>query len=76
VVHFKIKGTAVNGTDYELLTDTRKIRPGEASRLIKITPLTGAAGPGSERTVVLTLQPGDGYEVGTKEKATVKILGR
>jgi hypothetical protein len=76
VVHFKIKGTAVNGTDYELLTDTRKIKPGEASRPIKITPLTGAAGPGSERTVVLTLQPGDGYEVGTKEKATVKILGR
>ena len=73
VVNFTIKGTAVNGTDYVLLKDTKKIKVGHTSKPIKIIPvgdLDGAA----KKTVVLTLTPGDGYQVGTTTKVKVKIL--
>ena len=76
VVNFTIKGTAANGTDYTLLKSTKKIKAGKTSKPIKITPLGVGAGPGIKRTVVLTLQPGDGYQIGTTGKVKVKIIGQ
>ncbi len=75
-VAFTIKGTAANGNDYVLLKATKKIKAGKTSKPIKITPLGEGAGTGVKRTVVLVLQPGDGYEVGTAGKVKVKIIGQ
>ncbi len=72
VVNFSIKGSAVNGTDYLLLKDTKKIKAGHTSKPIKIQPL-GNLGGASKKTVVLTLLPGDGYQVGTTGKVKVKL---
>ena len=75
VVNFTIKGTAGNGTDYVLLKASKKIKAGKTSKPIKITPLGAGAGTGVKRTVILTLQPGAGYQVGTTGKVKVKIIG-
>ncbi len=72
VVNFIIKGSAVNGTDYVLLEATKKIKAGKTSKPIKIIP-QGDLGGASKKTVVLTLQPGTGYQVGTTGKVKVKI---
>ncbi len=76
VISFAIKGTAANGTDYVLLKTTKKIKAGKTSKPINITPLGVGAGAGVKRTVVLTLQAGDGYTVGTTGKVKVKIIGQ
>ena len=72
VVNFTIKGSAVNGTDYVLLNATKKIKAGKTSKPIKIIP-QGDLGGVAKKTVVLTLQPGSGYQVGTTGKVKVKI---
>ncbi len=76
IVNFTIKGTAANGTDYVQLKTTKKIKAGKTGKPIKVTPLGVGAGTGVKRTVVLTLQPGDGYLVGTPGKVKVKIVGQ
>ena len=73
VINLTIKGSAANGTDYVLLKDTKKIKAGHTSKPIKITPL-GNLGGLSQKTVVLTLEAGDGYYVGTAGKVKVKLL--
>ena len=73
VVSFTIGGSAVNGTDYAALKTTKTIKAGKTSKPIKIVPQGDA---GSKRTVVLTLQSGEGYAVGTPGKVKVKILGQ
>ncbi len=75
-VNFTIKGTAVNGVEYMLLKTRKKIKAGKTSKPIKITPLGTGGGAGVKRTVVLILQPDDGYEVGTTGKVKVKIIGQ
>ena len=76
IVHFTIKGTAVNGTDYVLLKATKKIKTGKTSKSIEIIPLGEGAGQGVKRVVTLVLAPGDDYTVGTTGKVKVKILGQ
>ncbi len=73
IANFTIKGTALNGTDYVLLTGTKKIKAGKLSKPIKIIP-QGDLDGASKKTVVLTLQSGDGYTVGTTNKVKVKIV--
>lgn len=75
-VNFTIKGSAANGGDYVLLKSSKKIKAGKTSKPVRITPLGNGAGPGVKRTVFLTLQPGDGYTVGTVGKVKVKIVGQ
>ena len=72
-VNLMIKGTALNGTDYVLLKDTKKIKAGHTSKPIKIVP-QGDLGGAAKKTVALTLAPGTGYAVGTTGKVKVKIL--
>ncbi len=76
VIGLEIKGTAVNGTDYVLLKTTKKIKAGHMSKPIKVIPLGAGAGAGVKQTVVLTLQPGAGYMLGTTGKVKVKIIGQ
>ena len=72
-VNYSIKGTAINGTDYVLLSGTKKIKAGKSSKPIKVIPL-GNLGGASKKTVKLTLEPGTGYTVGTTMPVKVKIL--
>jgi hypothetical protein len=72
-VHYSIKGTAINGTDYMLLTGTVKFKAGKVSRPIKIVP-TGDLEGAAEKTVKITLEPGKGYTPGTTQPLKVKIL--
>ena len=73
VVTYTIKGSAVNGTDYVLLSGTKKIKAGKTTKPIKVIP-QGDLGGEAKKTVVLTLAPGTGYTVGTTGKVKVKIL--
>ena len=72
-VAFTIKGTAINGTDYTLISGTRKIKAGKTSKFIKIIP-QGDLGGASRETVKIKLEPGTGYTVGTTGKVKVAIL--
>ena len=73
VVSYKLTGSAINGTDYLLLKGTAKIKAGKISKPIKVTP-EGDLGGASKKTVKLTLEPGDGYTVGTTTFEKVKIV--
>ena len=73
-VVFTIRGTAVNGIDYETIKTTKKIKAGKTSKPIKIIPYDQSYYAGGKKTVKITLQPGDGYTVDTVTPAKVKIL--
>lgn len=74
-VYYTVKGTAIPSTDYQMLKGTVKIKAGKTSKAIKITP-QGDLGGASKKTVVLTLQPGTGYTVGTTSNVKVKIVSQ
>jgi hypothetical protein len=46
--HFSISGTAVNGTDYQLLTDSITFLPGTISQSINFVPLSDTLTEGNE----------------------------
>ena len=71
-IHYTVKGSAIPGTDYQMLKGTAKIKAGKTSKAIKVVPV-GDLGGASKKTVVLTLQPGTGYTVGTTGKVKIKI---
>ena len=73
VVHYTVKGTAINGTDYALLSGSKKIKAGQTSKNIKIIP-QGDLGGAAKRTVKFTLEAGGGYTVGTTTAVKLKIL--
>ena len=75
-VNLTVKGSALDGTDYVLLKTSKKIKAGKTSKPIEILPLGDGAGPGGKRTVVLLLEPGEGYTVGTPGKVKVRIYGQ
>lgn len=72
-VSYKVKGTAVNGSDYVLLKSSKKIRKGRTSKRVAIIP-TGDLGGAGSKVVKLVLEPGGGYRLGTASKAKVAIL--
>ena len=72
-VHYTLKGTALHGTDYESLSGVVTIPAGETSGIVTVTPKDDAKREGSE-SVVLMLEPGDGYSVASASAATVKIV--
>ena len=73
VIYYTLKGTAVNGTDYVLLTGMKTIKAGKTSRPIKIVPV-GNLDSAAKKTIKLTVGTGSGYTVGTAATAKVKIL--
>ena len=71
-IKYTLSGTATNGVDYKLLTETSQIKAGAKTVEIKIVPkgdLEGAA----KKTVTLTLAAGTDYTVGNAGAAQVKI---
>jgi hypothetical protein len=72
-ISFLIKGSAMNGTDYTYINDTKKIKAGKTSKAIKIYP-QGNLGGAANKKVILELVPGNGYVVGTVGKVKAKIV--
>lgn len=74
-VNYTVSGTATNGIDYNALPGSVTIPAGATIATISVQAVGDALAEGTE-TVVLTLAPGTGYNIGTVDKATVKILDR
>ena len=72
-VRYTLKGTAINGTDYETLSGVATILAGETSAVVTVTPKDDAKREGNE-SVVLVLEPGEGYSLASASAATVKIV--
>ncbi|NER82840.1 MAG: fibro-slime domain-containing protein [Leptolyngbya sp. SIO1D8] len=71
VVQYDVSGTAKQGKDYRKL-NKGKIPAGETSAKILVRPITDELEEGIE-TVMLSLLPGEGYELGESTEGTVKI---
>jgi YD repeat-containing protein len=71
-VLYTIGGTAVNGTDYALISNSVVIPAGQTLASITIAP-TGDVLPSSPATVSLTLITTNGYVIGAANAATVSI---
>ncbi len=70
-VRYKLKGSAVEGTDYAALGGTAKLKVSKTKKTVHVTALTNSA---AGKNIKLTLAPGDGYTVGTGKKAKYKFL--
>ena len=73
-VNFKVSGTAIAGVDYELLVSPAYI--GQSGYgVIQVKTLPDPRGSSSRQaySVVVTLEPGPGYEVGAASSATMWI---
>ncbi len=73
VVTYKVKGSAANGTDYVLLTGSKKIKPNKTSASIQIVPQGDLGGAGSKK-VKLVLLPSAAYSISGTPTVSVKIL--
>jgi len=71
-VQYTVSGTAINGVDYNLITNEVTMSAGVSNALIDITPIDDLALEGPE-TVVLTLVETNGYLVVAPASATVTI---
>jgi hypothetical protein len=72
-VHFKLGGTAIEGVDYKMISDTVTVPAGQTMAAIKIKP---RARESDAVDVKLTLIPGDGYTIGQPKKCTIKIVNK
>jgi hypothetical protein len=72
VIHYTLKGTAVNGEDYVRLPGMIKIKAHATAATVRIVPKGTLAGDVS-KTVKLVLDPSPAYTVGAKAKALVTI---
>jgi YD repeat-containing protein len=71
-VYFTIGGTAVNGTDYALISNSVTIPSGQTYANLTIAP-TGSTLGSSPATATLTLIPTNTYYLGASTAATVSI---
>lgn len=67
-------GSAVNGTDYQMLSTTVTFAAGSATAMVDVQPLADAVVDPSE-TVILTVLDGASYDLGVDVVATVTITG-
>lgn len=66
-------GTANSGSDYIALSGTVPIAPGRDSGTITVTPINDDEVEAENETVVVSLAPGTGYDIGFPNSATVNI---
>jgi len=71
-VGFTISGTATSGADYEPLPSSVSIGISDSSADVAVRPLADALVEPAE-TVVLTLSPGEGYQIGSPASSTITI---
>jgi outer membrane autotransporter protein len=74
-VAYSLGGSATAGVDFEPLPGSVLIPAGQTSARIAVVPLVGQPGD-ADTSLVVTLQPGQTYAVGTPASATVVITGR
>lgn len=72
-VNYNIYGTAINGTDYGLITNSIAIPAGAVSATLAISALADSIRETNE-TVVLTLQNSSAYSVRTATQQTVTVV--
>lgn len=73
VVNLAIGGSAANGLDYSSIDSQVTFRPGDRTARIAIQPFADSQ-PEPTETVELTVIAGEGYTVGTANRARVSIL--
>jgi gliding motility-associated-like protein/uncharacterized repeat protein (TIGR01451 family) len=73
VVNYNITGTASSGLDYNALSGTLSIPNGQRTGTVTVTPINDTIIEVNE-TVVLTLEAGAGYTIGSPNNATVTIV--
>jgi hypothetical protein len=71
-VSYRVSGTAVSGQEYTALTGSVTFQPGASSARVRVVPIA-AAGAHGAGTVVVTVEPSEGYKLGAQTRATVKI---
>lgn len=71
-VAFSISGSATPNADYAALTSPIIFGPGEITTVLRVNPMLDDIAEGDE-TVTVTLDNGEGYDVGTLSSATVSI---
>jgi uncharacterized repeat protein (TIGR01451 family) len=72
-VVYTISGTATNGTDYTAIASPLAISTGLTSATVTVNPTSDPTTENDE-TVILSVQAGSGYSVGTPNSATGTIL--
>ena len=72
-VFYALKGSAVDGVDYQLLAGSKIIPAGKRQALIKVFPRGDLDGM-ARKIVALVLKPRQDYKIGTKAPAKVEIL--
>jgi Calx-beta domain/Met-zincin len=72
-VGYTVSGTATKGTDYTSITNTVTFAAGSSTAIVNITPIDDLIYEGNE-TVILTLNTGTAYNLGTTKTATVNIV--
>lgn len=70
-VRYTVDGTLRGGSDYAVLSGTKKIKAGRDSASLQIVPLAGGSATGKLK---LTLLPGEGYTVEAPVRVKVKIM--
>ncbi|MBT9311713.1 fibro-slime domain-containing protein [Leptothoe kymatousa] len=73
VVCYTVGGTAKEGEDYQAIERSVTLLKGEKEACIDITPLADAVDCEEDETVIVTLQPGDNYDIGDCNVAKVTI---
>ncbi|QLE56316.1 Calx-beta domain-containing protein [Nostoc sp. TCL26-01] len=71
-VNYTLAGTATKGVDYSNLTGTVSFASGASTATVKVTPTDDTLAEKSE-TVILSLQTGTGYTLGTTTLATITL---
>mgnify|MGYP001799392280 CR=1 FL=1 len=73
VVCYTVGGTATEGKDYKSLERSVTLLDGEKEACIEVTPLADEVICEGDETVVVTLKPGENYDLGDCQVAKVKI---
>ncbi len=72
IIRYQLKGSAVNGRDYILLSGKTKIRPGKTSASVQIIP-QGTFDGADRRKVKLVIEPDAAFTVGATGAAKITI---
>ncbi len=74
-IGYSVAGSAVNGTDYTVLSGVTTVPAGATAGAISVVPINRNGARPKTQTVVLALASGSGYTVGSPNTATVYIAG-
>jgi hypothetical protein len=73
IVYYEASGTAINGTDYNMLSGSVTIPAGTTSASVTIIPIKDTLAEGSE-TLKLRISSNSTYQLGSQYAATVNIV--